>query len=105
MIFRCNPVTIILFNLFQTISKNLKGLITGNNQYNLSNYGKIAKEYKTEYWLANETSLVVGRIISSSLFILLAYTDLKIMIIVYALFLILFTINSMNLQKIIIEEK
>ena len=60
MIFRCNVLTIILFNLFQTISKKLKDLITGNNQANLSNYSKIAKEYKTEYWLANETSLVIG---------------------------------------------
>ncbi len=100
MIFRCNAVTIILFNLFQTISKKLKNLITGNNQANLSNYSKIAKEYKTEYWLANETSLVIGRIISSSVFILLACIDTTIMIIVYALFLILFAINSIKLQKI-----
>lgn len=104
MIFRCNAVTIIFFNLFQTISKKLKNLITGNNQANLSNYSKIAKEYKTEYWLANETSLVIGRIISSSVFILLAYIDTTIMIILYALFLILFAINSIKLQKIILEE-
>jgi len=104
MIFRCNAITIVLFNLFQTISKKLKNLITGNNQSNLSNYSKIAKEYKTEYWLANETSLVIGRIISSSVFILLAYIDTTIMIILYALFLILFAINSIRLQKIIMEE-
>lgn len=104
MIFRCNAVTIILFNLFQTISKKLKDLITGNNQANLSNYSKFAKEYKTEYWLANETSLVIGRVISSSVFILLAYIDTTIMIILYALFLILFATNSIKLQKIILEE-
>lgn len=105
MIFNCNAVTIVLLNLFQTISKKLKDLITGNNQANLSNDIKIQNEYKTEYWLANETSLVIGRIISSSIFILIAYTDLTIMIIIYALFLILFTINSIKLQKIIEEEK
>ena len=105
MIFNCNAVTIVLFNLFQTISKKLKNLITGNNQANLSNDSKIQKEYKTEYWLANETSLVIGRIISSSIFILIAYTDPKIMIIIYALFLILFTINSIKLQEIIEEKK
>ena len=104
MIFRCNAITIILFNLFQTISKKLKDLITGNNQANLSNYSKFAKEYKTEYWLANETSLVIGRVISSSVFILLAYIDTTIMIILYALFLILFATNSIKLQKIILEE-
>lgn len=105
MIFNCNAVTIVLFNLFQTISKKLKNLITGNNQANLSNDSKIQKEYKTEYWLANETSLVIGRIISSSIFILIAYTDPTVMIIIFALFLILFTINSLKLQKIIEEEK
>ena len=97
--------TIISLFLFQTISKKLKNLINGNNQANLSNYSKIAKEYKTEYWLANETSLVIGRIISSSLFILLAYIDTRIMIILYAVFLILFANNSIKLQKVILEEK
>lgn len=104
MILRCNVITIILFNLFQTISKKLKELIIGNDQANLSNCSKIAKEYKTEYWLANETFLVIGRVISSSVFILLAYIDLRIMIIVYALFLILFATNAIKLQKIIVEE-
>lgn len=101
MILNCNAVTIVLFNLFETISKKLKNLIIGNNQANLSNDSKIQKEYKTEYWLANETALVIGRIISSSIFILIAYTDPTIMIIIFALFLILFTINSIKLQKII----
>lgn len=104
MIYKCNAVTIVLFNLFQTISKKFKNLITGNNQANLSNDSKIQKEYKTEYWLANETSLVIGRIISSSIFILIAYTDPTIMIIIFALFIIIFAINSVKLQKIIEEE-
>ncbi len=105
MIFKCNAVTIVLFNLFSTISKKLKNLIIGNTQANLSNYDKIKKEYKTEYWLANETSLVIGRIISSSLFILLAYLDSTVMIIVYAIFLILFTLSATKLQKFVLEDK
>lgn len=105
MIFKCNAITIILFNLFQTTSKKLKELIVGNTQANLSNYNLIAKEYKTEYFLSNETALVIGRILSSSMFILLAYINIKIMIITYALFLILFTINSVKLQRNILEEK
>lgn len=105
MIYNCNAVTIVLFNLFQTISKKLKNLIIGNTQSNLSNDRKIQKEYKTEYWLANESSLVIGRIISSSIFILIAYTDPTIMIIIFALFLILFTMSSVKLQKTIEEEE
>lgn len=105
MILNCNPITIVLFNLFQTISKKFKNLITGNNQANLSNYKEIAKEYKTEYWLANESALVIGRIISCIIFILLSYIDLTIMIIVYALFLILFATNSIKLQKMLMEKE
>lgn len=105
MIFNCNAVTIVLFNLFQTISKKLKNLINGNNLANLSNDIKIQKEYKIEYWLANETSLVLGRIISSSVFILIAYVNPTIMIIIYAIFLTLFAINSIKLQNIIQEKK
>lgn len=103
MIFKCNAITIILFNLFQTISKKLKNLIIGNNQANLSNYSKIEKEYKTEYYLANETSLLIGRVISGIVFILLAYVNSRTMVILYALFLILFTMSSTKLQKNIIE--
>ena len=64
----------------------------------------IGKEYKSEYWLANETSLVISRVISHSIFILMAYTDAKAIIIVFALFLILFAGNSIKLQNIIREE-
>ncbi len=105
MILNCNPITIVLFNLFQTISKKFKNLITGNNQANLSNYKEIAKEYKTEYWLANESALVIGRIISGIIFILLSCINLTIMIIVYALFLILFATNSIKLQKMLMEKE
>ena len=105
MIFNCNAVTIVLFNLFQTISKKLKILINGNNLANLSNDTRIQKEYKTEYWLANETSLVIGRIISSSVFILTAYANPTIMIIIFAIFLLLFALNSIKLQKVIEEEE
>lgn len=104
MIFRCNAITIIVFNLFQTIAKKLKSLIVGNNQFNLSNDPKIKKEYKQEYWLANETMLLLGRILSSGMFILLAYMDLTIMIILYAFLLILFTISATSLQKVMGEE-
>lgn len=104
MIFNCNAITIILFNLFKTISKNLMDLINDNSQMNLCNEDMIGKEYKSEYWLANETSLVIARVISHSIFILMAYTDAKAIIIVFALFLILFAGNSIKLQNIIREE-
>ena len=104
MIFNCNAITIVLFNLFQTISRGLMDLINSNSQSNISNEEKVRKEYKSEYWLANETGLVAGRIISNSIFILMAYINSQTIIIVFALFLILFAGNSIKLQDIIREE-
>lgn len=105
MIFRCNAITIILFNLFQTISKNTVTLINGKNQSNLCNIKEIREEYKVEYWLTTETSLVIARIVSSCMFILMAYTNSNIIIIVFAVFLILFANDSIKLQKAIEKEK
>ena len=105
MIFKCNSTTIILFNLFQTISRNLTDLINGNNQFNLCNDSKIHKEYKVEYWLANETMLVVSRIISNCIFILMAFVESKLIMLLFVIFLILLASNSIKLQKIMEEEK
>ncbi len=102
MIYKCIPLTIVLFNLFQTISKNMISLINGTNRANLSNIEKIQKEFKVEYWLSTETSLVIGRIISYTLFILMAYTNSNIVMIVFVLLLILHSHSSINFQKAII---
>lgn len=101
MIFNCNAISIIVFNFFQTIFKCLKELINGNSQSNLSNEEKIKKEYKTEYWVTSETSLVIARIISNSIFILMAYTNSNIIILIFVIFLIMYAVSSIKLQKII----
>ncbi len=104
MIFYCNPVTIIIFNLFQTIFKNLSELILGNNQSDLSNIELIKKEYKVEFWLLNETYLFFGRVLSALIFILMAFTDSTLMVLIFILFIILFSYNIIKLQKVIKEE-
>lgn len=105
MIYRCNMITIILFNLLQTFSKSLMNLINSNSQYNISNIEVLRKEYKVEYWLGIETSLFIGRVISNILFIIMAFTDFNIMIYLFVIFLALFAMNSIKLQEIIKEEK
>lgn len=101
LIFRCNIITIVLFNLFQTISKSLMDLINDSSLYNLCNDEKIKKEYKVEYWLINETVLVISRIISNCVFILMAYCNSQLIIIIFALFLVMFAFNSIKLQKLL----
>lgn len=99
MIIKCNIVTIIIFNFFQTISKDLCDLINGNSQANLSNLEAIKKEYKVEYYLGIEFSLFIGRFISQSIFILMAYIDIIYIIPLFIIFLILLMVNSIKLQK------
>lgn len=99
MIYNCNMITIILFNFFQTFSKGLMDLINVNIKSNISNMDILKKEYKVEYFLGTETALFIGRVISNSLFIIMAFTNSNIMIYIFVIFLILLTINSVKLQE------
>ena len=104
MIYNCTMTTIILFNLFQTISLELMNLINESSHLNISNIDSIKKDYKVEYWLGNETALFLGRVISSILFILLAFTSSNFMIYIFVILLILFANSSIQLQKVIKEK-
>lgn len=104
MIYHCSMTTIILFNLFQTISLGLINLINESSDLNLSNIEIIKKDYKVEYWLGNETALFLGRLISSLLFILMAFNSSNFMIYLFIIFLIFFAYSSIKLQKIIKNE-
>lgn len=105
MIYKCNMITIILFNLCKTFSKGLMDLINTSSQANISNKEIIKNEYKVEYWLGIEGSLFIGRAISNTLFILMAFTDVNVMIYIFALFLALLAINSIKLQKVMQEQE
>ncbi len=105
MIYNCNFVTIVLFNLCQTFSKGLTDLITNNNASDISNLDVIKNKYKVEYWLGVEAGLFVGRIISNTLFILMAYTGADVMIYIFVIFLIMLASNSIKLQNTINEDE
>ncbi len=105
MIYKGNMATIILFNLFKTFSRELMDLINLKNKTNTSNLSIIQKEYKVEYWFGVETALFIGRLISNSLFILMAFTGAGVMIYIFAIFLILFARALINLQKTIESNK
>lgn len=100
MIIYCNAVTIIIFNFFQTISRELTNLINGNSKYNISNLQTIRKEYKVEYYLSIELMLFIGRMISQALFILMAFVDIIYIIPTFIFFLIVLMLKSIKLQKL-----
>lgn len=95
MIMNCNMFTVIVFNFFQTISKELTTLISNHNTLSLANIENLKKEYKVEFFVGNEFFLFVGRVISQALFILMAITQsTTIMIIVFTMFLSLYELSS-----------
>lgn len=103
MIYKCNMITIILFNLSQTFSKGIMDLINGNSESNISNLDVIKNKYKVEYWLGIETSLFIGRLVSNLLFILVAFIGSNIMMYIFVIFLALFGMKSIKLQNLLDE--
>lgn len=106
MIYHCDMFTIVLFNLFQTISKNLTEWINSRAQSNISNIVTIQKNYKVEYWLGNEISLVIARVTGQALFISMGLniSYLWLFMIMFISFYLLYTYHSIKLAKILKEE-
>lgn len=98
MLLNCNFVTVVLYNLFQTISKLLSDLIRERNVFNFSNIETIKSEYKVEYFLTLETALFIGRVISNTLFILMAFLDANFIMAIFVVFVILQAISVIKLQ-------
>lgn len=99
MILNCNFTTVVLYNLFQTISKLLSDLIRERNIFNFSNIEIIRKKFKVEYFLTLETSLCIGRVISNLLFILMAFLNLNFIMAIFIVFVILQAISLIKLQS------
>lgn len=99
MLINCNFITIVLYNLFGTISKCLNDLIMEKNTFNLSNMKAIKQEFKVEYFLTIETSLFIGRFISNTLFISLAFYNYNLMLVIFVLFVVIQMISVIFLNK------
>lgn len=98
MLLNCNFITVVLYNLFQTVSKLLSDLIVERNVFNFSNIKTIKKEYKVEYFLTLETALFIGRVISNTLFIFMAFLDANFIMVIFVVFVILQAISVIKLQ-------
>ena len=105
MVLYPSVLTVIIFNFYQTISRNLMTLINDTNIVNISNKPLLKKEYKIEFFLVNDFFLLIGRVTSQSLFILMAFISELYIIPIFIIFLVLFTYNAIKLQKLIDKEK
>lgn len=99
MLLHCNFLTIVLYNFFETISKGFMDLINDKNVSNFSNIEDLKKRFKVEYFLCIETALFIGRVISNTLFIFMAFTNTNMIMVVFVLFAILTTLTSVRLQS------
>lgn len=99
MLFKCNMITIIIFNLCSKINWEFTYLINSTSQNNLSNLKEIRKKYKVEFYQTMELFLFIGRFMSYILFILMAFISVNKILPVFILFLIFLMINSIKLQK------
>lgn len=109
IIFKCNFVTIIIFNLLQSYSKTIVELINSNSLMNIANIKELKDKYKVEYFLGMETFLVLGRTIGYLLLLTLAFFNTSIwtniILILFAFLIVVFTKLSINLQRISMNDK
>lgn len=108
IIIKCNFVTIIIFNLFQSYSKTIVELIISNSNMNIANLKEVKYKFKVEYFIGMETCLVVGRIVSYILLLTLAFLNTtlwtNVILILFIILIITFTKTSIDLQKMSREE-
>lgn len=108
IIVKCNFITIIIFNLFQSYSKTIVELIISNSNMNIANKKELKDKFKVEYFVGMETYLVVGRIASYILLFTLAFLNTtlwtNIVLILFIILIILFTKLSIKLQLLSNEE-
>lgn len=109
IIFKCNFMTIIIFNLLQSYSKTIVELINSNSLMNIANIKELKDKFKVEYFLGMETFLVLGRAIGYLLLLTLAFFNTSIwtniILILFAFFIVVFTKLSINLQRISMNDK
>lgn len=109
IIFKCNFVTIIIFNLLQSYSKTIVELINSNSLMNIANIKELKDKFKVEYFLGMETFLVLGRTIGYLLLLTLAFFNTSswtnIILILFAVLIVVFTKLSINLQRISMNDK
>lgn len=103
MILDCNIYSIIFFNFIQSFAKTYASLINEGNTMIVSNYDIIKKEYKEEYFLTHELFIYFGRLISYTVFCLLAFANntlyVNVIMVVFIIFIIYRSIVSILLQR------
>lgn len=104
IIFKCNFVTIIIFNFIQSYSQTICELINTDTLHNTSNIKEVKNKFKVEYFLGMETVLVAGRVLSYSILLILGFLSdgiwANVVLVIFAFIVVIYTKASIDLQKI-----
>lgn len=104
MIFKCNFVTIIIFNFIQSYSQTICELINTDTLHNTSNIEEVKNKFKVEYFLGMETVLVAGRVLSYSILLILGFLSdgiwANVVLVIFALIVVIYIKSSIDLQKL-----
>lgn len=97
---KTNFVTIVLFNLFQTISSTLFSLIISNCSINMANNPEIKDKYKVEYFIGIEKNIFIGRFISYIMYIIIGLSNSILLTnFILVVFIVLFTLLSYKINE------
>ena len=99
MIYNCNLITIVIFNILSKINWEFIYLVNITSQGNLTNINEIKDKYKVEFYQFYELSLFIGRFISFILFILMSFISVNYILPIFIVFLLLLMFNSIRVQK------
>ena len=104
IIFKCNFVTIIIFNFIQSYSQTICELINTDTLHNTSNIEEVKNKFKVEYFLGMETVLVAGRVLSYSILLILGFLSdgiwANVVLVIFALIVVIYIKSSIDLQKL-----
>lgn len=99
MIYNCNLITIVIFNILSKINWEFIYLVNITSQGNLTNINEIKDKYKVEFYQFYELSLFIARFISFILFILMSFISVNYILPIFIVFLLLLMFNSIRVQK------
>lgn len=104
---KTNFITVVLFNLFQTISSSLCSLIIDNSEIDIANHKEIKDKYKVEYFIGMEKNICIGRVIGYILYIMIGLSNSILLtdfiLIIFMILIILLSYYGIKLRNSVLK--
>ena len=104
---KVNFITVVIFNLFQTIASAIYSLTINKAEIDVSNHKDIKNNFKIEYFLGMERNTFLGRLLGYVIYIVFGLLDIhfinNIVLFIFAIIIILLMNNCIKLINNILE--